>query len=48
MSQLYTGRAVSEPDWGFASVGQKQENPDQAKDLPSPRIIDGEREKLPE
>lgn len=36
-------------DWGFAPAGQRQERiPGQAKDLPPPGIIDGERENLPE
>ena len=36
-------------DWGFAPAGQRQEHrPGQAKDLPPPGIIDGERENLPE
>ena len=36
-------------DWGFAPAGQRQERrPDQAKDLPPPETVDGEREELPE
>lgn len=36
-------------DWGFTPAGQRQERrPGQAKDLPPPGIIDGERENLPE
>ena len=36
-------------DWGFAPAGQRQERrPDQAKDLPPPETVDGERENLPE
>ena len=35
-------------DWGFAPAGQRQGNaPDQAKDLPFPETVDGEREELP-
>lgn len=36
-------------DWGFAPAGQRQEcRPGQAKDLPPPETVDGEREDLPE
>ena len=36
-------------DWGFTPAGQRQERrPGQIKDLPSPGIVDGEREDLPE
>ena len=36
-------------DWGFTPAGQPQERrPDQAKDIPSPETVDGEREDLPE
>ena len=35
-------------DWGFPPAGQRQEQqPDQAKDLPFPETVDGEREDLP-
>ncbi len=35
-------------DWGFPPAGQRQEKqPDQAKDLPFPETVDGEREELP-
>ena len=36
-------------DWGFTPAGQRQERrPGQAKDLPPPETVDGERENLPE
>lgn len=35
-------------DWGFAPTQQPQGEPDQAKDIPPPGTIDGERESLPE
>lgn len=35
-------------DWGFAPGQPPRSGPDQAKDIPPPDIIDGEREDLPE
>lgn len=36
-------------DWGFAPAAQRRgQSPDQAKELPPPEMIDGERETLPE